>query len=68
MSKVTRATPRNKSRRWEAAMGGDRLSPIQKLLAGERNTLAALPEDHPRRRPTLAQLQFCFLDDNEEVS
>jgi hypothetical protein len=71
MQEITRTPPRRKrrhrgTRRWNASLGGNRLSPIKKLLTGDANTLGALPTDHPRRRPTLPVLRFLLTP--EEVS
>ncbi len=47
-----------KSRRWAAAVGGNRLDRLNQLLVGDANTLESRPVDDPRRRPTLPRLAW----------
>jgi len=56
-SRSDNAKPR-RNQHWAAAMGGNRLDGLRQLLAGDANALARLPENHPRRRPTLARVAW----------
>jgi hypothetical protein len=51
---VSSTRPRRQSRPRTVAQGGNRLDRLHQLLVADRNHLDSLPEDHPRRRPTVA--------------
>jgi hypothetical protein len=63
MQKIQSPPVRRKRRRWNALVGGNRLTNFKRELTGDRNTLDPLPDDHPRRKPTLPVLHF--LEDDE---
>jgi hypothetical protein len=69
MADISQPTPPRKLnpvRRWAAAAGGNRLDRLHQLLVGDANTVATLPPDHPRRKPT--QVKLKFLLDEESAS
>jgi hypothetical protein len=45
-------------RRWAAVQGGNRLTRLHSLLVGDAARLNTLPENDPRRRPTLPRVRF----------
>jgi hypothetical protein len=46
------------ARRWASFQGGNRLDRLHQLLVGDAARLNTLPENDPRRRPTLPRLRF----------
>jgi hypothetical protein len=66
MSYIQSKPARRKRRYFRAVVGGNQLSTrLKRELVGDHNVLDSLPDDHPRRKPRLAQLRLPFLNDEE---
>lgn len=68
MQNIKPPTPPNnprprRHRRWGASAGGNRIGKLTALLIGEQNLVNHLPEDDPRRRPTLPRVSFLEVEE-----
>ncbi len=58
MARIPAKSPSRKSSRWSVARGGNKLGRLRSLLVGDQRGVESLPENNPRRQPTLIRLRF----------
>jgi hypothetical protein len=70
-STATHHKAARRRRAWTAARGGNRTHGLHQAVIGDDKTVAHLPEDSPRRKPTVAHVEFLetwlTLEELEEI-